>query len=301
MVSSPPIPLYNRELGTLQQEQVYGQAAMDFLYGTVPGRLLTGKLLARPWVSEIYSLLSRRPSSRSKIERFVAQYGIDTTELKQDLTAFTDFNDFFIRELRPDARPMPPDPEILISPADGRLLAYHLQEETVLPIKGHSFTLTQLTANPNLAQSFVNGWCLVFRLAPVDYHRSIYIDNGTHGAHYRLPGVLHSVNPLALWQALPVFQENQREYCVLKTQHWGRILHIDVGALVVGKIHQHQPQGGSFSRGQEKGYFELGGSTIIQVFQPHRIQLDPDILEYSQKGIESLVKCGSRIGCRLAE
>jgi phosphatidylserine decarboxylase len=101
---------------------------------------------------------------------------------------------------------------------------------------------------------------------------------------------------VAIRSSLKIFQKNYREYCILKTKNFGDVIEIEVGALLVGKIHQNLRGGGRFFRGQEKGYFEFGASTIVMVFKPPVVVIDEDVAEYSKRGIETRVQYGSAIG-----
>ena len=85
---------------------------------------------------------------------------------------------------------------------------------------------------------------------------------------------------------------------MLKTRNFGTMIQIEVGALLVGKIQNHPVT--EFKKGDEKGYFELGGSTIILLTQSN-IAVDEDILENSRKGIETKVHYSERIGVKSAE
>ena len=83
-------------------------------------------------------------------------------------------------------------------------------------------------------------------------------------------------------------------------RNFGAVIHVDVGATGVGRMVQHQRPGGPCQRGQEKGYFEFGGSTSILLFKPGVVRLDGDIAAYSAKGTETLVRYGEKIGSRFA-
>lgn len=296
-MSDGAILLYDRDTGELSAEQVFERAQMDYYYGDPVGRLVEQWLISRPAVSRLYGLLRSRPSkAAAQIEAFVSSYGIDTEEILKPLSEFSTFQDFFVRELKPDARPLPADADALISVADARLLAYPLKGDRLIPVKGRAYTLFELLRNRPLAEQFADGVCLIYRLAPVDYHRFCYLDDGSHGPHVKLGRRLHSVNPLSLATGLAVFSENRREYTLLHTHRFGSVLHLDVGALLVGRIVQRHSGGGAFVRGEEKGYFELGGSTIVQLFEPGRIQVDADILDYAARGIETRVRYRMAIG-----
>lgn len=291
------IPLYNRQTKTLETEIVFQQGLMKFLFGTRLGFGLAETVLKHRWPTTLFAHWQHSSFTKSKIRQFVEQYGINTDEIERPLESFRSFNDFFIRKLKASARPIDQTPEHLISPADSRLLAYEIKHDTLLPVKGRAFTLRELL-RVTIADEYLNGQCLIFRLAPVDYHRFGYIDDGEQSPVTVINGFYRSVNPLAIWRQLPVFSENQREYCVLQTRNFGDVIHVDVGATGVGRMVQHQRQGGPCLRGQEKGYFEFGGSTSMLLFKPGSVKLDEDIAHYSAKGIETLVRYGEKIGCQ---
>lgn len=291
------IPLYNRQTQTLETESIFEQNLMEFLFGSRLGLGLAETVLKHRWPTALYARWQKSPFTKAKIHRFIEQYGINTAEIERPLDSFTSFNEFFIRKLKPAARPIDREPSHLISPADARLLAYQVQHDTILPVKGKGFTVRELLRDAS-ASDYFNGYCLIFRLAPVDYHRFGYIDDGEQSPVRVINGFYRSVNPLAIWKQLPVFSENQREACVLHTRNFGPVTHVDVGATGVGRIVQHQRQGGPCQRGAEKGYFEFGGSTTILLFKAGVIHLDEDIAAYSARGIETLVRYGERIGMR---
>ena len=149
-----------------------------------------------------------------------------------------------------------------------------------------------------LANRFCGGYCLIFRLEVDDYHRYCYIDNGTKTDNTFIAGELHTVNPVAL-ERYNIYKRNSREYTVLHTENFGDVVQVEVGAMMVGRIVNHHGEGG-FCRGEEKGKFEFGGSTIVMLFGKDTICPDEDILRNSAEGIETVVKYGEKIGkaCR---
>jgi len=297
----PEVLVYNRDSRRLEEETVFEKGFMDFFYGTVLGRMLTRLFLSGKLFSKIYGKIQKKSKSVKHIQAFITRYNINVDELVKPLAQYGSFNEFFIRKLKPEARPIENNPETLISPADGRLLVYQLKKDTILPVKGFDFTIGELLDDHEIGEPWLDGVCLKIRLAPSDYHRFCYIDNGSHGPATHITGRLHSVSPLALRHELKILHGNDREYMVLDTENFGRVIHIDVGAMVVGKIHQQLRQGGSFSKGEEKGYFEFGGSTIILLFEPGKVIIDGDILDYSRKGIETFAQYGSQVGRRAKE
>jgi phosphatidylserine decarboxylase len=293
-----PILLYNRKTRSLEEEAIFEKDVMEFFYGSRLGFFATEFLFKHKWATELYARLQRGPGSKPKIRKFVERHGVNLDELERPIESFNTFNEFFIRRLKSSARPIDSDPASLISIADCRLSAYPIDEDAVYPVKAGSFTIARLLCNEEMAARYSGGLCLIFRLAPVDYHRFGYVDDCEQSPVERVNGFYRSVHPLSLRKMKAVFTENRREYCALKTANFGEVIHIDVGATGVGRIVQHHPGGGRFRRGEEKGYFEFGGSTVILLLKPGVAKIDNDIAEYSARGVETIVRYGERIGAK---
>jgi phosphatidylserine decarboxylase len=298
MVSAPAfqIELYNRRTRAIEIEKVPGQKYLSLCYGHPWGRRICHGVIARRPFSRLYGWPFRQPWSRRQIGAFVRQNLIDLTEVEVPPGGFQSFNDFFIRRLRPGARPVEQDPSALIAPADSRVKALPLKRETIVHVKGAALTLAQILGTPAVAGVFSEGLCLQFRLAPCDYHRFGFIEGGVQGPVHTLGGRLYSVNPIALHHLPDVWGHNYRHWCFIQTRSLGSLVQIEVGATVVGSIVQHQPGGGPCSRGAEKGYFAMGGSTVLVVLPAGRVEMDEDIAGYSRQGIETLVRYGEKIG-----
>jgi phosphatidylserine decarboxylase len=291
--------LYNRRTGKIEHENTYKQKGLKFLYHNPVGKVITSGLLSQRYMSALYGAHMKSPRSKSFIEPFIEQYKIDVSEIKRPLDSFRSFNDFFIRELVDGARVIDQEPSHLISPADSRLLVFNMASDHEIPVKGYWYSLLQLVKDKNIAKKYADGWCFVYRLAPPDYHRYCYIDNGNQEKVKRLRGVLNSVHPIALKSKKSLLSKNYRELTVLHTENFGDVIHIEVGALLVGKVIQRDREVHSFRKGEEKGWFEYGGSTVIQLFTKDAIKPDDDIMKYSGKRIETLVKVGEKTGVSL--
>jgi phosphatidylserine decarboxylase len=291
-----PILLYDRKSRTVREEEIFEKEVMKFFYGSRLGFFLTEFLLKRKWATEIYARTQHGPGSRAKIKKFVENYGVNLDEVEAPIDSYRTFNEFFIRKLKPSARPIDRRPDHLISIADCRLAVYPIRRDAVYPVKARSFTAAQLIGDDALAAKYVGGQCLIFRLAPVDYHRFGYVDDCEQSPVRVINGFYRSVHPLSLRKMKAVFAENQRECCMLKTVNFGEVIHVDVGATGVGRIVQDHPDGGRFARGEEKGYFEFGGSTVILLLRPGAARIDEDIAEHAARGIETIVRYGEKIG-----
>jgi phosphatidylserine decarboxylase len=288
--------LYNRATKKIEYENTIKVNGLYFLYSNFLGKALTYSLLNKKLISVLYGKYVKSKRSLKNIPAFIEHYNIDIEEIKHPIESFLSFNDFFIRELKQNARPIDPNAENLISPADSRLFVFDLSKKESLPVKGYWYSLNDLLKDETLEKEYNNGWCFVYRLAPADYHRFCYIDNGSHKEIRRIPGVLHSVHPIALSVTKSLMAKNYRELTILDTENFGKVLHLEVGALLVGKIVQRTRDAYTFSRGEEKGWFEFGGSTIIQIFSREAIIPDAEILEQSAQHIETLVKIGEKVG-----
>ena len=239
---------------------------LRFLYGTVPGRLLL-KPLTAPRLSRFAGRVLDHPASKVLIPGFISRNHIRMEEYQD--TSYRSFNDFFCRKIRPELRPVDPDPDHLVSPCDSLLSIFRISKDLVLPVKQSRYTVSSLLRNSALAERFEGGYCMVFRLCVNHYHRYIYPADSKKSRQIRIEGVLHTVRPAAL-EKLPVFQENAREYCLLRTHRFGTVVQMEVGAMLVGRICNYSRPAKVF-RGQEKGLFQYGGSTIILLVQKDRI------------------------------
>ena len=261
------------------------------LYGNAFGRMVL-KPLTAPALSKLAGKFLSTKASKVFIKPFIKKNRIDMSQFEP--VEYASYNDFFSRRIRPEARPMDMDPRHLISPADSKLTALPITESGRFTLKHTEYTVGSLLKNPSLAAEFVGGWALIFRLTVDDYHRYCYAFDGEKGENVVIPGKLHTVNPIAN-DFFPIYKENAREYTLLRTREFGEVIAMEVGALLVGKIVNHHGPA-SVKRGQEKGYFQFGGSTVVLLLKKDTAILDGDILENSQNGIETLVKFGEKIG-----
>ena len=266
-------------------------AALVFLYRTVPGRMLL-KLLIGRGLSQAAGRVLSSPVSRPLIAPFIRKNGIDLTDYAEE--DYACFNDFFCRRIRPERRPLPADPAELMAPCDGLLSAYRISDGMVLPIKQSRYSVSELLGMDAAARRFRDGVCLVFRLCVDNYHRYCYVDDGQKGPNVFLPGVLHTVRPIAL-ESVPVFVRNGLEYTIMETAHFGTVAQIEVGALLVGRIDNHDGAG-SIRRGEEKGRFLYGGSTVVLLLEKDRVSVDEALFTAAANGIETPVVMGQVLG-----
>lgn len=285
------ITVYDRRTATLMQEPQYGEKKLHFLYETVPGRMILKLFVCGRRYSQWNARRECSPRSVKKIAPFVQQYHIDLSEYEP--REYTSFADFFTRQILSSRRPVSQTKGALIAVADSKLLAYPIAADTSIPMKHSVYTVEELIGDAQTAQRFRGGLCLVFRLTVDDYHHYCFPDAGRVVKNYAIPGRLHTVSPISA-KRHKVYCENTRVVSLLETEQFGEVIQIEVGALLVGKIHNREIN--TFARGEEKGYFELGGSTCVLLFQQGAVIPDMDITEHSQRGIETKVRFGETIG-----
>ncbi len=290
-----PIRYYDRQSGLLKTEKVAGEKWLVWLYSNPVGEATLWALAKRKVVSSVYGNSMDRPSSTKKIQPFVEELDIDmSTAQKQE---FSSFNDFFTRKLKNNARPVDTSSTVAVSPADGKILAYANIGNSDFIIKGYRFDVSSFL-NGRLAQKYLDGTLVIIRLAPPDYHRFHFPVSGNVSPITRIDGDYYSVNPLALRKMAEIFCLNKREFTILSNPLFGDVVMTEVGATMVGSIVQTY-SGNFVKKGEEKGYFKFGGSTVVLLFEKNKIRIDDDLLIHTLKGYETMIKEGERIGVSL--
>nr|XP_036584963.1 phosphatidylserine decarboxylase [Colletotrichum truncatum]KAF6794731.1 phosphatidylserine decarboxylase [Colletotrichum truncatum] len=241
------------------------------------------------------------PASKAEIPKFIEFHRLDMSEVLLPLEEFKNFNEFFYRALKPDARPCsaPDRPGIVVSPADCRSVVFNsVSQATNVWIKGREFSIKRLLgdAYPDDVKRFENGALGIFRLAPQDYHRFHIPVDGIMDKPKTIAGEYYTVNPMAIRSALDVYGENVRVLCPIDSPVHGRVMVICVGAMMVGSTVITRKEGEQVKRAEELGYFKFGGSTIVLLFEPGKMRFDDDLVDNSNGALETLVRAGMSIG-----
>ena len=263
----------------------------SFLYRNTFGRLIL-KLLITRTVSRMAGAVLNSKISSVFVKGFVKNNGIDLNEYEKD--KFDSYNDFYTRKIRPELRPISCEKREFISPADSRLLCLDIDEELHFNIKNSYYSLSSFLGDRALADEFLGGKLLIFRLCVDDYHRYCFFDDGEILSTKFISGCLHTVQPIAL-ERDDFFKENCREITVMQTENFGKAVMVEIGALMVGKI-VNRFSCGSFEKGQEKGYFEFGGSTVCVLLKSGQVSVDTEIIDNTRRGLETRVLFGETIG-----
>lgn len=287
---------YIDENGKLYREKGKQDRFLSLLYGTRAGRAMV-HILVCPCFSRWAGQFLDTRASRRLIAPFIRLCHLDMDPYKRrSPEEFSSYNDFFTREMREGLRPVDRDPAHCPAPCDGRAAVYPIGEDTSFYVKHTRYTVETLLRNDRLAREYRGGYAVVLRLCVTDYHRYMYPVSGRKSKNYFIPGVLHTVNPVAV-ETADAFKENAREYTLIKNEAFGTVLQMEVGALLVGRIcNYHQER--QVLRGEEKGKFEYGGSTVILLFQEGKAVIREDLLENTRKGCETQVRMGECIAVK---
>ncbi len=288
-----PVSYFNRGTGLVETEVIYGERFLRWAYERPLGRLALWLLVKRALFSRWYGWRMNRPGSRRKIRPFIADYNIREDEFAKDWESFPHFNAFFARKLKPAARPVAPESNAAIFPADGRhFVIPDLAASEGIFVKGRRFDLRALLGDEALASRHARGAMLISRLCPVDYHRFHFPCDGVPGDVRLINGPLYSVNPVALRVRPSILWENKRFITRHQTARWGEVLLIEVGATCVGSVRQTYRPGAPVEKGAEKGHFLFGGSCFITIFPPGCARFADDLLENSGQGREVFALMG---------
>lgn len=286
---SKAVEFIDRQTGKRIAESVMGDKALRFAYETLLGRTLWPVLFGSRFVSSLFGRKYDSPRSKKDIASLAAIPGCMVEEAEKPISQYSSFNDFFTRRLKKGARPIG---EGFVSPADGRLrvfLGAHIN--TPFPLKGAKRSLGEVFGNASPDGKYD---IAVVRLAPVDYHRFHFpCDCTTEGEVVKFRGEYHSVNPIALLKRPDIYAMNERQVVKCKAS-FGEFHLIDVGAFGVGTIVQTF-SGTSHLKGDEKGYFKFGGSTVIIALPAGAVKFDDDIISNSAQELETRVLCMEKI------
>ncbi|RLL56028.1 phosphatidylserine decarboxylase [Mariprofundus sp. EBB-1] len=293
------IQVFNRHENKMDIEKVYGDEMVKFAYGNPIGRLL-GPVIASKMFSQLYGKSQDSLKSAQKVAPFLKNFNIQIDQYQKGSfkenpieTSYQSFNEFFIREFQEGQRTFTPNDHEMGAFAEARYFGNaSMTDDLNIPVKGSMLRAVDLIGDGELAKEFIGGPLMIARLCPVDYHRYHYPDHGKTLKAFTVPGNLHSVNPLALKYRQDIFIKNERRVSILDTEHFGKLAYIEVGATCVGKIVQSFDESKPFNKGDEKGYFLFGGSTVVLCGEKGTWAPSEDILKNTKAGIETYIQLG---------
>ncbi len=287
-----PIRFVDRATGQIKTEQVEAGGWLFWLYNNPVGELSLQAVIKRKFASEWYGRLMDKPGSVRKIEPFIRKYNINMNDFQQK--KYVSFNDFFTRKLKPGARKVDTNKNVVVSPGDGKIQTWEDINTQYFIVKGYRMDLHSFLQNDSLARRYAGGSLVLLRLSPADYHRFHFPVSGKLSPTIKIKGDYYSVNPIALRHDIRIFCENKRQYQIIFTKTFGPVLMSEIGATFVGSIVMTHP-GDTAVKGEEAGYFKFGGSSVILLFEKGKISIDADLLKNTQNHLETAVKMGEEI------
>ncbi len=282
-----------RRTGEKIEEPIWRKTALFFLFTSKMGRPFGFLLAEFPFFSQLIGWWYRKPWTRKMIPDFVKRFGINTAEFEQPVESYPSFNAFFVRALKKECRPLANG---AVMPADGRYLFYQdISIADSFVVKNKKFSVEKIIGDEQLAKSYSQGSMVLINLSPYDCHRFYFPCDCIPGPSRLINGFLYPTHPLLLVRNIAALSENKRMITELKTEVYGTILFIEIGAMAVGSIHQTYEPGRPYKKGDEKGYFSFGGSSLILLFERGKIELASDILAHTSKGMETLCRLGESL------
>ena len=293
------IKYYNRKESKYEIEKVAGEKYLNWSYSSPSGKGLVELFLKKKLFSKLYGYYCDTKLSSRKIQSFIDDFQIDMSIYQDTADKHSSFNEFFIRSLNPDARIISKNNDVLISPCDGKVSAYsNINLDDLVQIKGFTYSLKELVEDNEVYNMYHGGTCLIFRLCPTDYHRFHFIDDGVCSETTKIKGHYYSVNPIALKSVNKLFCQNKREWSIFHSDNFDDVIYMEVGATCVGTIIQNFTPKSKITKGEEKGYFKFGGSTVILFFKKDVVKIHEDLLNQTQLGYETSVYMGEKIGLK---
>lgn len=268
--------------------------SLKFLYRTSCGRFILNLLLKRKWVSDFMGFYYNSRLSKRSIEKFMEGNKLSISPLDeiQDLKDYKSFNDFFYRKRNFDFQKQldPQNSADFVSPAHSLLSVFKIEENSTFKIKGSDYNVKELLMDEELGQEYNNGYIYIFRLCVHNYHRYHFFDKGVIVEEREIPGSYHTVN-LEYSKDCQIFTRNHRNISILETENFGKCIYVEVGALGVGKINNHENVV-DFNRLDEKGYFSFGGSTVCVLVKKDTLVVNDEYLKGSLEGYEFPLELG---------
>jgi phosphatidylserine decarboxylase len=298
-----PLPhqYIDRATGCVRDERLFSDALVRRLYSTVretaPAffRLATSR-----HTTALLGLLNYDlpfGAALSGQRAFLRECGVKLAECVKSPAALHTVRQIFERQIRYwECRPLPPERQAVVAPADARLLVGSLRQQSSLFLKGKFFELEELLGRDKVPwlRAFAHGDWAIFRLTPDKYHYNHTPVAGRILDFYEVRGRYHACNPAAVIAEVTPYSKNTRTVTILDTDvaggtGVGLVAMLEITALLIGQVQQRystleydNPRplvpGMRVERGCPKSLYRPGSSTDVLLFQPGRLQFDADLL-----------------------
>ncbi len=305
-----------RDTRQINTEQLYGNEAIEFLYSGIKEqstwlfRKLTSARTSRLLSYMNYDgILSHRMKAHMGLQ---TELNIIQDECLEPPENMDSLRKIFERKIRYwECRPMPNDPQTILSPADSRMLLGSFSENSSLFIKGKFFDYEEMLGHnkETWLKAFDNGDFALFRLTPEKYHYCHTPVTGKIIDFYQIPGLYNACNPNAVVSLVTPYSKNKRVVTIINTDveggtNVGLVAMIEVVALMIGDIVQCYSEckydnpisvgtGMFVKKGSPKSLFRPGSSTVVLIFQKNRVRFADDIAaNMFYPGVESVFSHG---------
>jgi len=234
---------------------------------------------------------------------WIAKYSVNMTLfVPSDYTQYSSVNAWFTRKINSTFRPIsfPNDNTVVTSPADCRTIGFEqIGKDQEIWLKGDPFTVSQLVNSDTVYNEFPNASLIISRLSPQDYHRFHAPATGVVRRVFHINGEYQSVNSDAVSSGNEVLVKNLRTVVLLdvalsSTQNT-TMLFVAIGANCVGSVQFTASVGSTITKGDDVGYFQFGGSTVVTIYQAEHLRIADDIQRDSFLGVETYVNVGDMI------
>jgi phosphatidylserine decarboxylase len=278
--------------GEIKPEAIVAEKWMRLIYDNPKAGVSLAFLTSRKIFSRLYGMYCQTRHSARMIGKFIADNRIDMTGCGGP---YRNFAEFFSREKR--GITFPKEARLLGSPCEGLVSAFeNIDPKRMVCAKGTEYPLAELFGDAKLAEEYRGGSCLRIRLTPANYHRMYFFDDGEVTDVKCINGSLYSVNPLAVARVARLYCQNKRVRVQIKTQNFGDVVFVEVGATFVGSIVHRFLTGDNTKRGRQASYFLPGGSLVLVYFKKDTVRLDDEILKRTANGIETKTDVGAVVG-----
>ena len=269
------------------------------------------KTLPLSLLSRLFGIFSRTKFPKQLqlliLKIYSGIYKLNLDEAQKNITEYKSLNEFFIRSLKKEIRPIPKEKNLVISPVDGRLVTCSkIKKNILIQAKNYFYTVEELIQNEILSKKFIDGYYFLFYLSPKDCHRIFTPTNIKKiiSTNY-IKGKSFPVNEWALFNINKLFVRNERIVSLLETDNKKSCAMVMVGATNVSSIHlnydseiysnkwfrksetKYYNEKISYKCGDEIGYFSMG-STVILLFEknsftPEKNLIFPKQFKYGEK------------------
>jgi len=270
-----------------------------WLYETKAGRIFLDLITKRKSTSKLVGFFANSVLSKKIIHSFARDYKIDinpeTSRFIIPKDGFKTLNELFTRDYKKENINFPKAGDILCSPAEGYLsVQKNIDSSNLIQAKGFTYSISELLRESNL--DFNGGTLLRIRLTPKEYHWFHYLDSAKIIKMKKIKGYSYTAEDISISHIPKMFCRSVRNITLLKTKNFGNVAYVEIGSTFVSSIFQNNNVGDNVKKGEKKGCFRFGGSTVILLFQKNKIKLTKKKINSKR---ESYVKLGKVLGNKL--